>query len=47
MRMGNLDSESARELANLEAQKRHLEVRIRRAKECALARNTYPNQGNQ
>ena len=46
MKMGNLDSESAREIANLEAQKRHLEMQIRRKKENALSRNVYPKLGN-
>ena len=46
MRMGSLDIDTSRELANLEAEKRMLELRIRRAQEAALSKNTMKFQGN-
>ena len=45
MNMGNIDEGTARLLANLETQKRHIELRIKRAEE-ALARAYSQYKGN-
>ena len=46
MKMGNMDVNTSRLLANLEAEKRMLDLRIRRTQEEALSRNSMRFQGN-